>query len=72
MESRKRSAIKSVCWHVIATSITACIIYAFTGKFILAASIAAVDIIINMTVYYFHERFWDQIEYGRDEDKTSP
>jgi uncharacterized membrane protein len=71
MESRKRSAIKTICWHVIATSITMCVIYAFTGHFILAASIGAVDVVLNIIAYYFHERIWNLTDYGR-ENPTDP
>lgn len=71
MESRKRSAIKTVCWHFIATSITACIIYVAIGRIGLVLAIAAIDIILNMIAYYLHERIWDRVSFGRDKDQTS-
>jgi len=61
----KRSITKAMSWRVIATLTTMLLVYIFTGKFIIAASVGCLEVFIKMVFYYFHERIWDAVEWGR-------
>lgn len=60
-----RSIAKAVSWRIIGTLDTLLISYLLTGKISLAASIATVDFITKMILYFFHERLWNKISWGK-------
>lgn len=60
-----RSIAKAFSWRVIGTLDTLVISYILTGKIALAASIASIDFVTKMVLYFFHERFWNLIKWGK-------
>lgn len=64
-ENNKRSIVKTISWRSLATLTTAIIVYLFTGKLILAISIGSIEAIVKIVLYFFHERTWNRINYGR-------
>lgn len=60
-----RSIAKAVSWRVIGTLDTLLISYLLTGKVAIAASIASIDFVTKMFLYFFHERIWNKIGWGR-------
>ncbi|MGI9550199.1 MAG: DUF2061 domain-containing protein [Aurantibacter sp.] len=60
-----RSVAKAVSWRVIGTLDTLLISYVLTGKVAIAASIASIDFITKMFLYFFHERAWNKISWGK-------
>lgn len=60
-----RSVAKALSWRVIGTLDTLIVSYFLTGKFSVAASIASVDFLTKMVLYFFHERFWNAIKWGK-------
>lgn len=60
-----RSIAKALSWRVIGTLDTLLISYLLTGKITLAASIASIDFLTKMVLYFFHERFWNMIKWGK-------
>jgi len=60
-ESRLLSVLKACSWRLVATSTTFVIVYVVTGKFSFATSIAGVEIITKMIIYYLHERAWQLV-----------
>lgn len=64
-ESPVRSIVKAVSWRVIGTLDTLLISYALTGEIVLATSIASVDFVTKMILYFFHERLWNLIKWGK-------
>ena len=67
MDSTRRSIAKAVSWRVVATAITASVVFAATGRIEFAATIGAVDTVIKFFTYLGHERLWNQISYGRSQ-----
>ena len=65
MESRARSALKTITWRVIATLITAGISWLITGRLRFAVLIGGTDAILKVGAYYLHERLWNSVEFGR-------
>lgn len=65
METHRRSIVKALSWRLIATSITAWIAYVIWGSGKGALQIGAADLILKLITYYFHERIWLIIPYGK-------
>ncbi|MGB7394166.1 MAG: DUF2061 domain-containing protein [Pricia sp.] len=64
-EQPMRSIAKAISWRVIGTLDTLFISYLLTGKVAIAASIASIDFVTKMFLYFFHERVWNKIGWGR-------
>lgn len=60
-----RSVAKALSWRVIGTLDTLVVSYILTGKMAVAASIASVDFLTKMVLYFFHERIWNGIKWGK-------
>jgi uncharacterized membrane protein len=65
LETRRRSLAKSLSWRVVAGIITALVALAMTGQMKFAAEIGAIDTTVKLLIYFFHERVWNKIDYGR-------
>ena len=68
-ETKKRSIAKSVTWRIICIVVSIVTAYFLTGKFELSVTIGSVYNAITMVLYYFHERLWNILEWGK---KNSP
>nr|WP_299384997.1 DUF2061 domain-containing protein [Allomuricauda sp.] len=64
-ESPKRSIVKSISWRVVGTLDTIIISWIITGTLTLAFSIGLVELVTKMVLYFFHERLWNKITWGR-------
>ena len=60
-----RSVAKAISWRVIGTLDTLLISYMLTGEVAIAASIASIDFVTKMFLYFFHERLWNKINWGK-------
>lgn len=65
MEGHKRTLAKSVTWRVFAIIVAFVVAYAFTKKPVESGGIAIVVNLINIVAYYFHERIWNGVNFGR-------
>lgn len=48
--------------------ITASIAWIITGSWRFAAVIGGIDTLIKIAAYYFHERFWNRVSFGRSKE----
>lgn len=64
-EKASRSLAKTISWRTIGTLDTIIISYFITGNLTMAASIGTIELFTKMALYYFHERAWDKIKYGK-------
>jgi uncharacterized membrane protein len=64
-ETRKRSIAKSIVWRVICIMVSILTSYALTARWDIAVAIGSVYNIITMILYYFHERFWNSVKWGK-------
>ena len=60
-----RSVVKSLSWRTIGTLDTILISWIITGKLDLAFSIGGIELLTKMVLYFFHERIWNTIKWGR-------
>ena len=65
MESHVRTIMKTFSWRLVATLITFSVAWVVTGRLTLAAEIGIADTLIKLGVYYFHERAWIRVKFGR-------
>jgi uncharacterized membrane protein len=64
-EGHGRSFIKAVSWRTVGTLDTFIISFFVTGKVTIAGSIASIEIVTKILIYYLHERAWAIIPWGR-------
>lgn len=64
-EKKRRSIIKASTWRFTATIITMTIAYCITGEIESSLEIGFLDALVKMIFYYFHERIWNRINWGK-------
>jgi uncharacterized membrane protein len=64
-EKPLRSIAKALSWRLVGTLDTLIVSYVLTGKIALAASIASIDFITKLILYFFHERAWNKVKWGK-------
>jgi uncharacterized membrane protein len=64
-ECLKRSLVKTISWRVIGTLDTVIISYIITGGIHQALAIGGVELVSKMVLYFFHERTWNTIKWGK-------
>lgn len=69
MESHIRTIMKTFSWRFIATLITFTVAWIVTKELMLAAEIGIADTLIKLGAYYFHERTWIRINFGKQKPK---
>jgi uncharacterized membrane protein len=61
----RRSLVKTVSWRLTGTGATFLISYLVLDNFMVAGSIAVIQLIANTVLYFVHERIWNIIKWGR-------
>jgi uncharacterized membrane protein len=64
-ENIKRSLLKTISWRVVGTIATVIISYIITGAMTLAFSIGLIELVSKLILYFFHERAWNKIKWGK-------
>ena len=64
-EAHSRSFIKAVSWRMLGSIDTFVISYFVTGQLVFAASIASVETVTKIILFYGHERIWAAVPWGR-------
>lgn len=64
-ETKKRSFLKIITWHIVAPSFTLVIIYFFTEQFIASTKATLTALVVGMALFYAHERIWNKIKWGK-------
>ncbi|MBN2604116.1 MAG: DUF2061 domain-containing protein [Candidatus Thermoplasmatota archaeon] len=67
-DSKKRSIVKSVTWRVICIIVSIVTAYLLTGKIDVSVAIGTTYNAITMILYYFHERFWNKLKWGKQKN----
>jgi uncharacterized membrane protein len=63
--TKARSFVKSLSYRIWGTFSSWAVVYVITGKGSLATLIAFWETVIKVFIYYFHERAWNAINWGR-------
>ena len=64
-DKASRSIVKAISWRVIGTLDTIIISWFITGEVTMALSIGLIEVITKMLLYFFHERIWNLIKWGK-------
>ena len=64
-EKPLRSVVKSISWRLVGTMDTIIISWVITGKIALALTIGSIELVTKMVLYFFHERIWNTIKWGK-------
>jgi uncharacterized membrane protein len=67
-DSNLRSLVKGISWRIFASIDTFLLSWLIFGNYIYAGSIALLEILTKVVLYYLHERLWNVISYGRKPD----
>lgn len=70
-EAHSRSLLKAVSWRMVGSIDTFVISYLVTGKLMFAASIASVETVTKVILFYGHERIWAAVPWGRADKITA-
>ena len=60
-----RSLAKAVSWRITGTIDTFLISWVITGQPLIASGIAFTEIMTKVGLYWFHERVWARIPWGK-------
>ena len=64
-EKPYRSVVKTISWRTVGTLDTMIVSYFVTGSLVMAASIGSIEVVTKMILYYFHERAWNKLSFGK-------
>ncbi len=64
-ETPVRSIMKSASWRILGTIDTILISWIITGEISVAFSIGSIELATKMILYFFHERIWNTIKWGK-------
>ncbi len=66
-DSKTRTIVKAITWRITATLTTIGLVYLFTGQIQTAVEVGVLEMTAKLLFYYFHERLWDRLMFGRVE-----
>jgi uncharacterized membrane protein len=64
-DTHARSIAKAVSWRITGSVDTFVVSYFITGKFVLAGSIAGIEFLTKIVLFYLHERAWVLVPFGQ-------
>jgi adenylylsulfate kinase len=70
-ETHARSVVKAVSWRLVGTAVTTLLVYVVTGKLALSVAVGGVEFFSKIVLFWFHERVWDHLGFGRREVQPS-
>lgn len=70
-EAHPRSLIKAVSWRIVGSMDTFLLSLLFTHHVGKAASIASTEVLTKILLYYFHERAWAVLPWGRADRRST-
>ena len=64
-DSHFRSIAKAVTWRTGGTIVTFLVAWIVLGNFQWAAKIGVLDTVVKIGAFYFHERIWNRLSFGK-------
>jgi uncharacterized membrane protein len=68
MENNTRTLTKAITWQLIGFVMMAIVNYFYMGNFSQGLGLSALLTLIGLVSYYLHERFWDGVRWGVQEE----
>ncbi len=66
-ETHARSVIKLISWRFWASLTTIALVLLFVGEIKAALLVGITEVVAKIILYFFHERTWDKIRFGKKE-----
>jgi uncharacterized membrane protein len=64
-DTTRRSLVKTISWRLTGSGATFLISYLIAGNFVVAGTIAFIQLVSNTILYFVHERVWNKIKWGK-------
>jgi uncharacterized membrane protein/phosphopantetheine adenylyltransferase len=64
-DTNLRTLIKTISWRLTGSTATFLISYMLLGNLAASGSIAIIQLVFNTILYYFHERTWNKVTWGK-------
>jgi uncharacterized membrane protein len=64
--SKKRSFAKSLTWRVVALVTTFVTLYDLSKDINMATLATIITNAVNFVAYYYHERIWNAVRWGKE------
>ena len=64
-ETLRRSVLKTISYRIVILILDFISIYIFTGQMKIALGFMLISNIYTTVGYFFHERIWDKIKWGK-------
>jgi uncharacterized membrane protein len=65
MDNKLRSLLKTISWRITGTLCTFLISLAILGDIKTSSAIAIIQLTFNSIIFYFHERVWNLVKWGK-------
>jgi uncharacterized membrane protein len=69
--TRTRSLVKAILYRFVGSLATFLIALLFTGEIIISGGIAVVELASKIFLYYFYERAWNLVSWGRQNNLST-
>jgi uncharacterized membrane protein len=69
-ENHRRSIAKALTWRVTGTLDTFLLSFLITRQLKFALAISATELVTKIVLYYFHERIWEKVRWGRSDSAS--
>ena len=66
-ETQTRSVVKALTWRILGTVSTTVLVFIFTRRFSLSLAVGGMEFVSKIGLYWFHERVWDRLRFGRQQ-----
>lgn len=64
-DQARRSLLKAISWRIIGSIDTFLLAWIITGELAMAGTIATIESISKIILFYIHERIWNKIPFGK-------
>jgi|688.fasta_scaffold157134_6 uncharacterized membrane protein len=67
-ETRLRGIVKALTYRFWQSLNTFIISWLVSGKLVVAATIVGIEVVVKIVVYFWHERIWNLVKWGKRPD----
>jgi uncharacterized membrane protein len=68
MNSKKRSLAKTITYRLISSAIGFLVVWALSDDIKTGAMFSVAELIYKPLQYYIHERIWQRVKWGKNEE----
>ena len=69
-DKKTRTICKLITWRILISTTTFLTVWYVTGSQTQGLTYMSISILTNMFIFYFHERFWNRLKWGKVVEKT--